>query len=84
MQRVADARAELDTLLADLHIVEPTEELIAGAAALTEVEGLRGHDAVHLAAAVLVEATVLSSANTELCAAAQRRGLHVANPLVTS
>lgn len=79
-----DARAELDALLADLHIVEPTEVLIAEAADLAEAEELRGYDAVHLAAALLVGATVLSSADTDLCAAAERRGLHVANPLTTS
>jgi predicted nucleic acid-binding protein len=80
----ADAKRELDALLADLHIVEATEELIAEAAELAEVEALRGDDAVHLAAALLVGATILSSADTELCTAAQRRGLHVANPLVAS
>lgn len=80
----ADAREELDALTADLHIVEPTMELIADAADLADDEGLRGYDAVHLAAALLVGATVLSSADTDLCIAAERRGLHVANPLVTS
>ncbi len=77
----ADARAELDALLAALHVVEATEELIANAAELAETEALRGYDAVHLAAALLVRATILSSADTDLCAAAERRGLHVANPL---
>lgn len=85
----ADARRELEVLLADLHIVEPTEELIGEeligeAAELAEAEGFRGCDAVHLAAAILVGATVLSSADTELCAAAERRGLHIANPLITT
>ena len=80
----AEAKAELGALLADLHIVEPTEQLIAAAADLTEAEGLRGYDAVHLAAALLVEATVLTSADTELCSAAQRQGLHIANPLVAT
>jgi predicted nucleic acid-binding protein len=80
----AEAKAELGVLLAALHIVEPTEQLIAAAADLAEAEGLRGYDAVHLAAAVLVEATLLTSADAELCAAAQRRGLHVANPLETT
>ena len=80
----ADAKEELDALLADLHIVEATEELIAEAAELAEAEALRGCDAVHLAATLLVGATILSSADTELCAAAERRGLHVANPLVAS
>lgn len=80
----ADARRELEVLLADLHMVEPTEESIGEAAELAEAEGLRGYDAVHLAAALLVEATVLSSADTELCAAAERRGLHIANPLMAT
>jgi predicted nucleic acid-binding protein len=80
----ADARAELDALLADLHIVEATEELIAEAAELAEVDALRGYDAVHLAGALLVGATVLSSADTDLCAAGERRGLHIANPLMAS
>ena len=80
----ADAREELDALLADLHIVEATEELIAEAAELVEAEALHGYDAVHLAAALLVGATVLSSADTDLCAAGERRGLHIANPLMAS
>lgn len=70
----ADARQELDALLADLHIVEATEELIVEAAELAEAEALRGYDAVHLASALLVGATVLSSADTDLCAAGERRG----------
>ena len=77
----ADARQELDALLADLHIVEATEELIVAAAELAEAEALRGYHAVHLAAALLVGATVLSSADADLCAAGERRGLHIANPL---
>lgn len=79
-----EARGELGALIADLHIVEPTEQLIAAAADLAEAEGLRGYDAVHLAAALLLDATVLSSADTDLCAAAQRQGLHVANPLAAT
>lgn len=47
---------------------------------LAEEESLRAYDAVHLAAALTVEATVLSSADADLTAAG-RRGLHVAKPL---
>jgi len=79
----ATAVTELDALVSDLHIVSVTDELVASAAELADLEGLRGYDAVHLAAAHTVEATVLSSADTALCAAAARRGLHVANPLIT-
>lgn len=75
------ARDEFSALLHELTIVEVTEELITDAADLAENEALRAYDAVHLAAALTVEATVLTSADTALCDAAERRGLHVANPL---
>ncbi len=75
------AVTELAALVSDLHVVPVTDELVASAAELADEEGLRGYDAVHLAAALTVEATVLSSADTALCAAAARRGLHIANPL---
>jgi hypothetical protein len=57
--------------------VPVTDELVAIAADLADNEGLRGYDAVHLAAALTVDATVLSSADSALCAAAARRGLHI-------
>jgi predicted nucleic acid-binding protein len=86
VRRLTDAQhrsavTELEALVSDLHIVPVTAELVARAAELAEEEGLRGYDAVHLAAALTVEATVLSSADTVLYAAAARCGLHVANPL---
>lgn len=77
-QRALD---EFAALVEELAIVEVTEDLLTSAADLAEDEGLRGYDAVHLAAALTVEATVLSSADADLCHAAERRGLHVANPL---
>jgi uncharacterized protein len=75
------ASQEFTALVEELSIVENTEDLIAEAADLAEAEALRGYDAVHLAAAVAIEATLLTSADTALCEAAHRRGLHVANPL---
>ena len=75
------ARQSFEALVGALSIVEVTEALIVDAADLAEAEALRGYDALHLAAAVTVEATVFTSADSELCAAAQRRGLHIANPL---
>lgn len=75
------AVAELESLLGDLHIAPVTGDLVARAAELAEAEGLRGYDAVHLATALTIEATVLSSADAALCAAAARQGLHTANPL---
>lgn len=75
------ARQEFTSLVEGLSIVEVTEQLVADAADLAEAEALGGYDAVHLAAAVTVEANLLTSADTALCEAARRRGMHVANPL---
>lgn len=77
------AKAVLADLVEDLHLVEVPKELVDDAAEFAEDEALRGYDAVHLAAAVLVGATVLASADVALGAAAARQGLHVANPLLT-
>lgn len=75
------AKAELSTLLGNLHLVSVDDEVLVDAAEVAESESLRGYDAVHLAAAMLIGATVFSSADRELCAAAQRQGMYVANPL---
>lgn len=77
------AKTELSELISALHIVEATVDLIGQAAELAERERLRGYDAVHLAAAVTVGAVVLTSADTDLCDAAERHGIHVVNPLST-
>jgi uncharacterized protein len=76
------AKTELVALVDDLHLVEATTDLITEAADLAEAEALRGYDAIHLAAAIRVGAEVLTSADTALCDAAARQGLHAANPLV--
>lgn len=76
-----DAKAELVGLLEEITFIEITDDLIAEAAELAEHEALRGYDAIHLAAALAVEANVLTSADSALCDAAERRGLNVANPL---
>ncbi|BAN00438.1 type II toxin-antitoxin system VapC family toxin [Ilumatobacter coccineus] len=78
-----DAKIELAAFVDDLHLVEVTDELIERAAQLAETESLRGYDAVHLAAAVFVGASVLTSADRALCEAAERQGLHIADPLAT-
>jgi predicted nucleic acid-binding protein len=77
----AEAKVELAVLVDELSIVAVTEDLIAQAAELAESEALRGYDAVHLATALTIGAEVLTSADIALCAAAERHGLHVANPL---
>lgn len=71
----------LGGLVDEMHLVAIGADLIGRAADLAEQEALRGYDAVHLAAALLVEATVFTSADADLCAAATRHGLHIANPL---
>jgi uncharacterized protein len=77
------AKATLLGLVGDLYVVAVTDELLENAADLAEEEALRGYDAVHLAGALCVGASVMTSADTELCDAALRRGLHIANPLAT-
>ncbi|UUY05385.1 type II toxin-antitoxin system VapC family toxin [Svornostia abyssi] len=75
------AKDELAELVDELTLVPVSERLIAEAADLAEREALRGYDAVHLAAALTINATILTSADTALCTAAARHRLHVANPL---
>lgn len=78
------AKASLASLLGQVDVVEVTRDLVAAASDLAEQEGLCGYDAVHLAAALLVEADILTSADTALCLAASRQGLAVADPLATA
>jgi predicted nucleic acid-binding protein len=54
--------------------------LVRAAGDLAELDGLRGDDAVHLAAAVAVRATVVASADRQLIGAARSRGFGVAQP----
>jgi len=76
------ARDELDSLWEQLDVVVIDTALVRAAGDLAEAEGLRGYDAVHLAAAIVVGATILASADTDLVAAATRRGFNVANPII--
>lgn len=75
------AVAGLDFLWSQVSVVEIDEELMRLAGDLATAHGLRGYDAVHLAAAHLVGADVFSSADLRLCAAANSCGFHVANPI---
>ena len=77
------AQEELAQLVAGIHLVDVTAELIESAAELAQSESLWGYDVVHLAGAVFVEAAILTSADNDLCAAARRQGMHEANPLTT-
>ncbi len=77
------AKMELASFVEDLHLVEVTKELIDSAAQLAETESLRGYDAVHLAAALFVGAAIITSADRTLCEAAERCGMHSADPSMT-
>lgn len=78
---LSTAKAELESLWAQLDVVPVTTELVLAAGDLAEAEGLRGYDAVHLAAALAGKATVVATADTQLLAAALRRQFDVSNPV---
>lgn len=76
-------------LQTDYQVVEITEEIINAAMLLAETQGLRGYDAVQLAAGCAVNAFCISSdlppvifvsADSELNVAATNEGLSVGNP----
>lgn len=71
----------LEVLWSQVSIIEIDETLMRLAGDLATTHGLRGYDAVHLAAAHIVGADVFSSADRLLCAAANTCGFHVANPI---
>lgn len=75
-----DARPVLDELWAQLDVVAVTTSLIRAAADLAEQASLRGHDAVHLAAALTVPVDSFASSDVRLCEAALANGLHITNP----
>jgi len=85
-QAHADFAADLNT---DYQIVEITDTLISSAMRLAEKHGLRGYDAVQLAAGVETNRLYVTaglppilfvSADTELNAAARAEGLTIENP----
>jgi len=78
--QLTEVKVELEGLWAQFAVVEITEDLVGLAGELAEAEGLRGYDAIHLAAAVTIAADVVATADVDLLDAAARRGIHVANP----
>ena len=74
------AKTELKMLWAQVDVVPVTTALVLAAGDLAEAEGLRGYDAVHLAAALAGQATVVATTDSQLLAAAQRNHLDVSNP----
>lgn len=78
---LGDARQAFEDLWSQLETVSMTADLIHRAGDLAEADSLRGYDAVHLAAALRVNAHVMASSDERLCAAAARHRLNVANLL---
>jgi uncharacterized protein len=74
----------LEMLWSQMSVVEIGDDLMRLAGDLATTHGLRGYDAVHLAAAELVGAEVFSSADHRLCVAASSEGFHVANPIAAA
>ena len=79
-KRFANATSSLRLIVDQIALIDISDAIIGYASSLAVSEALRGYDAIHLAAALLARVDVLTSSDTDLCAAAQRNGLHVANP----
>lgn len=77
--QLRDAVAELDAVDAQVDHIEVTAALAKEAGELAEAHGLRGYDAVHLAAAAAVHDgdLVLVTGDSSLAAAARAMGLAV-------
>lgn len=75
------AKDQLELLWEQLSIVVVDTALVRAAGDVAERDGLRGYDAVHLAAAITGQATVMASADRHLVNAAHRHGLGAAGPL---
>ncbi len=74
------AKDQLELLWEQVSIVVVDTALVRAAGHVAERDRLRGYDAVHLAAAITAQVTVMASADRQLVEAARRRGLAVAEP----
>ena len=83
MTALRTSKAQLDDAWQQITVVLVATPVVYAAGDLAESEGLRGYDAVHLAAAIAAQATVFATADLRLMEAAQRQGLGVSNPLQT-
>ena len=63
-----------------MSVVVVDTELVRAAGDLAERDALRGYDAVHLAAAIAGQVTVVASADRQLVEAARLHGFAVAEP----
>jgi uncharacterized protein len=72
------AKEGLDEIWAQLAVVAVTTDLVRHAGDLAEANRLRGYDAVHLAAALRINADVVASADHALTEAARAHGRNAA------
>lgn len=78
--QLAEAIVDLDALIAEIDHIEVTADLAQSAGELAHTHGLRGYDAVHLAAASTVADTdlIVVTGDADLAAAAMALGFAVA------
>lgn len=74
------AKDEFESLWEQVSVAAVDTALVRAASDIAELDGLRGSDAVHLAAAVTGQATVVASADRQLIQTARSRGFGVAQP----
>ena len=78
--QLAAGVGELETIITEVDHIEMTAELAHAAGVLAQAHGLRGYDAVHLAAALAASDAefVLATGDTDLASAAQSLGISIA------
>lgn len=74
-------REAFEALWIQFEVIAVTSDLVRQAGDLAEQEALRGYDAVHLAAALVIDAQVMASADRALCDAAMRHNRSIASPI---
>lgn len=84
-QRLASAEmhaatVQFELLWEQLSVVAVDTALVEAAGDLAELDGLRGYDAVHLAAAMTTQVSVVASADRQLLRAARSHGFGVTHP----
>lgn len=82
LAQMTAATAELDDLIEQVDFIETTAELAHRAGRLAQQHGLRGYDAVHLAAGVSIadDDVVFVTVDADLADAARATGLATAVP----
>lgn len=74
------AKDQSEALWEQINVIPVDTALVRAAGDIAEIDGLRGYDAVHLATAVAVRATVAASADRQLIGAARNRGFGLVHP----